>query len=131
MSDFSIDSDVHDRSLGSVGEDLEREEVDARERCSEDSKHRVIGISIIEDDLVELEGASDMSCRVVCRELSREGYLMIHCICGIDGWMERVNTWFLNAQLSTKDTRRKWNLSNHKYNSDPLIGTYHFYVGEV
>ena len=66
MSDSAIDADVHNRSLGSIGEDLEREGVDSWEGCREDSQRGIIGVAIVEDDLVKLEGTGDLSGRVVC-----------------------------------------------------------------
>ena len=66
MSDSAIDADVHNRSLRSIGEDLEGEGVDSWEGCREDSQYGVIGVAIVEDDLVKLEGTGGMSRRVVC-----------------------------------------------------------------
>ena len=66
VSDSAIDADVHNRSLGSIGEDLEREGVDSWEGCREDSQCGVVGVAVVEDDLVKLEGTGDLSGRVVC-----------------------------------------------------------------
>ena len=40
-----------------MGENLKREYVNATVWCGEDSKYRVIGISVIEDDCVKLVGS--------------------------------------------------------------------------
>ena len=82
MSNRSVDSDVHQGAFWPVGESLHGEGVDPCEGCSEDTKGGVVGVAIVENGLVEPEGAGSFGGRVVGGELGREGHMVIHGICG-------------------------------------------------